>query len=187
MTPSERKAAAERILYGTGLCERLSGIGEPHIIGSCRMDMMAWNDLDIDITNRAMSKEKLYGLTAWILGTFSPVWYEAKEEVNAEGKTVWFHGFEAVIDGELWNFDLWFFDEETIAKAESYCDRVAEMSRNQPGSRDAILAIKQELLRRNLYGFEKYASMDVYRAVLEQGIRDPDEFLKTYEKQENTL
>lgn len=187
MTPDKRKAAAHRILYDMGLYDLLAEIGTPHVIGGCRMDMMAWNDLDIDIENGAMSKERLYELTGYILRTFSPVWYEAKEEVNDEGKTVWFHGFEAVIDGKLWNFDLWFFDEETIRKAEAYCDRVAEMSRSQQGSRDAILEIKQELIRRDLYGFEKYASMDVYRAVLEQGIRSTDEMLERYVKQENRL
>ena len=41
-----------------------------------------------------MSLKKLYELTSFILSTFNPVWYEAKEVVNDEGKTVWFHGFE---------------------------------------------------------------------------------------------
>ena len=97
----ERKLKAEKILYDMGLIDRLELIGEPHIIGSCRMNMMAWNDLDIDIENQSMSKEKLYELTAYIMKTFSPTWYEAREEMNDEGKTVWFHGFEAIIEGEL--------------------------------------------------------------------------------------
>ena len=60
-----------------------------------------------------------------ILETFHPSWYEAKEERTPEGKTVWFHGFEAMVDGQLWNVDLWFFDRETIAEAERYCSRIA--------------------------------------------------------------
>ncbi len=46
------------------------------------MDMMAWNDLDIDIENDTMSLDKLYELSTFIINTFHPVWYEAKEEVN---------------------------------------------------------------------------------------------------------
>ncbi len=187
MTPKERKARAERILHELGLYDRLAEIGKPHVIGSCRMDMMAWNDLDIDVENSKMSKEKLYELTAYILKTFSPSWYEAKEEINDEGKTVWFHGFEAVIDGELWNFDLWFFDQETIQKAEAYCDRIAAQANEKPGGREAIMRIKQELIERDLYGFEKYASMDVYRAVLEQNIKSTEELLANYVKQENRI
>lgn len=187
MTPQERKRCAERILHEQGLYERLAEIGIPHVIGSCRMDMMAWNDLDIDIENQTMSKEKLYDLTAYILKSFSPSWYEAKEEINDEGKTVWFHGFEAEIDGETWNFDLWFFDVETIQKAENYCDRIAHQVKQNPSSRRAIIRIKEELIARDLYGFEKYASMDVYRAVLEQGIVTTDELLQRYIKQENRI
>ncbi|MBQ7052567.1 MAG: hypothetical protein IJN79_07200 [Clostridia bacterium] len=178
MTPAERKRRADRILYELGLYDRLKEIGRPHVIGSYRMDMMAWNDPDLDIENRDMSKEKLHDLTAYILRTFSPCWYEAKEEINDEGKTVWFHGFEAVVDGELWNFDLWFFDEETIQKAEAYCDRTAARAEAMPGSREAIMRIKEELIARDLYGYGKYASMDVYRAVLDQGIRTAEDLLK---------
>lgn len=86
------------------------------------MDMMAWNDLDIDIENQDMSQEKLYELTAFIIERFHPVWYEGKEEINEKGKKVWFLGFETTITGELWNVDLWFFDRDTIRDAEAYCD-----------------------------------------------------------------
>ena len=49
---AERKRIADKILYDMGLWERLSKIGAPHIIGSYKMDIMAWNDLDIDIETR---------------------------------------------------------------------------------------------------------------------------------------
>lgn len=45
------------------------------------MDMMAWNDLDIDVENDKMSLDKLYSLTDYIIKTFHPVWYEAKQEL----------------------------------------------------------------------------------------------------------
>lgn len=160
MNPQERKIKANKILFDMGLCERLAQIGKPHVIGNYWMDMMAWNDLDIDIENQHMSKEKLYDLTSYILNTFQPLWYEAKEEVN---------------------------DEETIEKAEKYCDKIADMSSKQPGSRDIILKMKQELIELNQYGFYQYASMDVYRAVLEQGIKSTKDLLEKYVKQENRL
>lgn len=31
-----------------------------------------------------------------------------------------------MITGEVWNVDLWFFDRETITKAENYCDDIAK-------------------------------------------------------------
>lgn len=86
--------------------------------------------------------------------------------------------------GELWNFDLWFFDRETIERAESYCDGTASRAAGIPGARESIIEIKQELLRRGLYGFGegKYISMDVYRAVLEQGVTSAEQFLKSYRR-----
>lgn len=171
----DRKSEADKLLYEYGLFQQLENIGKPHIIGSYRMNMMAWNDLDIDIENDAMSLDKLYALSAFILHTFRPVWYEAKEEVNVEGKRVWFHGFETTITGELWNVDLWFFDKETIFNAENYCDGI--VNHTSQAQKDVIVSIKRELIARGLYSFEQYKSMDVYKAVLENHIKNVEEFL----------
>ena len=178
MNNVDRKSQADRILYEFGLLKKLEELGVPHLIGSYRMDMMAWNDLDIDIENDGMSLDKLYELSSFILNTFHPIWYEAKEEVNAEGKTVWFHGFETMITGELWNIDLWFFDKETITNAEKYCDNIAQ--RASEIQKEIIVHIKEELIARNLYSFEKYKSLDVYKAVLENDVEDVEGFLKLH-------
>lgn len=179
MNPIKAKASA--VLRDHRLLERLEEIGRPHVIGSYRMDMMAWNDIDIDIENDGMCLDKLYELTAYILQSFHPTWYEAKEEINGEGKTVWFQGFEAVIDGELWNFDLWFFDRDTIEKAEAFCDGISGGATAE--QKDSITTLKRELIARGLYSFEKFHSMDVYEAVLRQGIYGISDFLDKYERE----
>ena len=106
-----RKESADYLLHDCGLLAELMKYGNVHPIGSYRMDMMAWNDLDLDVENDGMSLEKLYRLTSFIWEKFQPVWYEAKEEIAPDGKTVWFHGFETMITGQLWNVDIWFFDK----------------------------------------------------------------------------
>ena len=175
MNNTDRKTNADRILYEFGLLKKIEQIGKAHIIGSYRMNMMAWNDLDIDIENDAMSLDKMYELSTFIINTFHPVWYEAKEEVNDDGKRVWFHGFETMITGELWNIDLWFFDKETISNAERYCDDITQNTSQT--QKDIIINIKNELILRGLYSFEQYKSIDVYKAVLENGVKNIDEFL----------
>ena len=80
----EIREKADRILQDTGLLGELSKYGDVHPIGSYRMDIMAWNDIDIDVKNDGMSLEKLYALTRYVLETFRPVWYEAKEVVTDE-------------------------------------------------------------------------------------------------------
>ena len=175
---TNRKANADRILYQYGLLKKIEEIGKAHIIGSYRMDMMAWNDLDIDIENDAMSVDKLYELTTFIVNTFHPIWYEAKEEINDDGKKVWFHGFETMITGELWNIDLWFFDKETITCAEKYCDDIKKNTSQE--QKDIIINIKKELLSRGLYSFDQYKSIDVYEAVLENNVKNIDDFLMLF-------
>lgn len=179
MSNANRKQNANRILYEFGLLQKIEEIGKAHIIGSYRMDMMAWNDLDIDIENDIMSLDKLYDLSTFIINTFHPIWYEAKEVVNDDGKKVWFHGFETMITGELWNVDLWFFDAETISKAEDYCDNIA--SNTIQAQKDAIVSIKTELISRGLYSFDQYKSIDVYKAVSEMNVSNADEFLLLFQ------
>ena len=176
-THLERKAMANRFLFDLGLLNTLRQYGEPHLIGSYRMDMMASNDLDIDVCNDHMTLERLHDLSRSILTTFKPCWYEAKEEQTEAGKTVWFHGFETRIFGDLWNIDIWFFDDETIANAERYCDDLVEKVKSDPSLKDVTIAIKQDLLDRGLYGFGKYTSMDVYQAVFDRGVRSTDAFI----------
>ena len=40
LTCEERYAFAQRILHEKGLFKRLETIGTPHVIGSCRMNMI---------------------------------------------------------------------------------------------------------------------------------------------------
>ncbi len=177
-TNNEKKRICDKILHKYGLFNELKKIGVPHIIGSYRMDMMANNDLDIDVENDEMSLENLYELTAFILKTFHPIWYEAKQEVNYEGNIVWFHGFEFQIEGELFNIDIWFFKRDTIVKTEDYCDRIASQSTAE--QKAVIISLKHELIKRGLYRFDKYTSMHVYEAVLENHITDIEALLNFY-------
>lgn len=177
-----RLEQATRILYDFGLLSELNKYGKPHLIGSVKMDLLAWNDLDIDVENDSMSLEKLHQLTNFILNNFSPTWYEAKEEINEQGNKVWFHGFEFYLDNELWNVDIWFLDKNSIQKAEKYCDDISAKVKNNEQLRTAIIEIKQELIKRNLYSFDKYTSMDVYDAVLDKSIMNIDDFVKSYIK-----
>ncbi len=171
------KEQADKLLYDLGLFDELKKYGTPQIIGSYAMNVMAWNDLDIDVTNEDMDIEKLYSLTSVILKKYKPIWYEAKQELTSEGKQVWFHGFETMILGDLWNIDIWFFDKSTISNAESFCDNVKKQIDLDENKRNTIIQIKKGLIEKELYSFEKYTSMDVYKAVLEDGISSLDEFL----------
>jgi len=177
MNNTERKKQADEFLYKFGLLNKLKEYGEPHIVGSYCMDMMAWNDLDIYILNENMSLELFHELSQYIISTYKPFWYLAKQEADDNGKTVWFHGFETTITGEVWNFDLWFLGEEEILKAKNYYTGINEKTSKNPALKETIMSIKQELIKRNQYEYGQYTSIDVYKAVLEHGVKTIDEFL----------
>lgn len=173
----DRTKQANRILCDLGLLDKLNQYGKAHIIGSVRMDLMAWNDLDIDVENEEMTLEGLHQLLDYIIHHFHPTWYEAKEEINAQGNKIWFHGFEFYFENELWNIDIWFLDKTAIEKAEVYCDTVSNRIKENKQLKNAILEIKQELIKKNLYAFDKYTGMDVYDAVLNKGVLNTEAFI----------
>lgn len=55
----------------------------------------------------------------------------SKEERTNENKTVWFHGFEMLVEGQI---------------------------SDMPGLKRSIINIKQELITRKLYSFEQYTT-----------------------------
>lgn len=178
----KRAEQANHILYDLGLLSELNKYGTPHIIGSVKMNLMVWNDLDIDVENDFMSLDKLHNLTKSILDNFNPNWYEAKEEINEQGNKVWFQGFEFYLDNELWNIDIWFLDRDEIKNAENYCDDILDKIKNNEQLKTAIIDIKKELIKRDLYSFDKFTSMDVYDSVINKGITDIDDFIERYNK-----
>lgn len=180
-----RLEQANHILYDLELINELNKYGKPHLIGSVRMNLMAWNDLDIDVENDAMTLDKLHQLTKFILDNFNPTWYEAKEEINKQGNKVWFHGFEFYLNNELWNVDIWFLNKDAIEKAEKYCDDISEKVRADEPLRTAMIEIKQELMKRDLYSFDKYTSMDVYDAVLNNKIVNAEGFINDYRRRKD--
>lgn len=86
------------------------------------------------------------------------------------------------LDNKLWNVDIWFLDKPTIEKAEKYCDDISEQVNNNEQLKTAIIQIKQELISRKFYSFDKYTSIDVYDAVLYKGIMNIDDFIEKYRK-----
>lgn len=86
------------------------------------------------------------------------------------------------MDNELWNVDIWFLDKDDIEKAEKYCDDISVKISENEQLRTAIIDIKQDLISKNLYSFDKYTSMDVYNAVINKGIMNIEDFIRIHSR-----
>ena len=73
-------------------------------------------------------------------------------------------------------------NKDSIEQTEKYCDDVLAKIKDNKQLRTAIIDIKQELIKRNLYSFDKYTSMDVYDAVLNKNIINVDDFIEKHSK-----
>jgi hypothetical protein len=174
------KENGNKILYGYGLLKELNKYGKSHIIGSYKMDLMVWNDLDIDIENENICMKSIYSIMEFIFNTYLPIWFEGKQ-TKLNNKKCYFIGFETNILGKIWNIDLWFINRLEIERCERYCNEISEKINRNKKLQNYIIKIKKELMQNGLYSVS-YNSVDVYDAVLNHGIREAKELLEKYKR-----
>ena len=172
---------ADRLLHDFGLLKLLERHGEPHVVGSYRMDMMTYNDLDINIEMNNNSFEGLYALSNDINTLIKPYRFEGYIIANNN----LFYGCETDITGERWNIDIWFRSKADIIETKKKCDILSRQFSDNPVLKKAMFDIKHELIKRRLYGIDKspkkhYHSMDIYKAILDEGILSFDDFTAKY-------
>lgn len=173
---------AEHLLHGCGLLGVLRRYGEPVVTGSCSMDMMAWNDLDLYVVENDSIFAQWFALAHAVCDALQPVKVEVQRE---PGKL--FLGMETEITGTRWNVDVWVKDRAGVDASKAYCARVRRRADADPAVRAAILSIKKALIDRRLYGLCKlperhYHSDEIYTAVLDEDIRTVEAFLQKHPK-----
>lgn len=170
---------ANEILYNMNLLSILKKYGEVYIVGSYKMNLMAWNDIDIYIDNQTMDLDKLYNLSIDIFKTFNPIWFEGKQEECKVKCANYFLGFETTCTGELWNIDIWFFSKKTINNTIKYNDNIIDIIKNNPNMRMIITDLKKQLINCGVYGTQ-YSSIDVYDAVINGKVENVNQFFDWY-------
>jgi hypothetical protein len=156
---------------------------EHYTTGSLALDTMAWPDIDINIHFEQDLRPLVYRLASACLN-LSPSWIELRcTEGEAESPGHFFLGFEVARGELLWNFDLWFLGEEEFN--ESF-DWLAKMKRTlNPSLRRSSIDLRLFLMELGEYP-KKISSMDVYNAVLDEGISTRNDFQTWYERRHTT-
>ena len=169
---------ADDLMYNCGLLKLLQKYGDVYIVGSYKMGIMTWNDIDFYMDKSSLNEQNYYSLTSDIVKEMMPSRFNGEINIKSE---LAFLGFETKISDERWNIDIWWKDKAEIDNSIAYSNDIIQLMQKRPELKDAVMKIKQELIMRGLYGFDKgkkhYHSKEIYDAVFNGGIVTTEQFL----------
>ena len=166
---SRRRCALE-LLAELRVVERLSALGAVEVTGSVAHGLVVAHDIDIDVTADTLETAACFAVVGELAADPRVVRVAYENAVERFG---WL-SFDIVClaGGERWTIELY------VNGPDASCPGwTAELARVLSQSltaeqRHAILELKEALA-----DDPGYRSMDVYRAVVDGGVRDADEFL----------
>ncbi len=179
-TSGTLRKEASHVLENTQLLKELEDFTYC-IIGSYALDVMCWPDIDINILYRHEHLNKMYQLGAYALSSLHPIWCELRKTTDeSQSPGHYFLGFESVISGTLWNFDLWFLTQREFLESQQWLEETH--TRLTTPLRETIIQIKQDVINVGMYHHEEARSIDVYEAVLDHNIATIDDFKSWFVK-----
>ncbi|MEU4573140.1 hypothetical protein ACBI99_01345 [Nonomuraea sp. ATR24] len=176
----ELQAAADAAYDDLGLAAALGKIGAPARVGSAALGLMVTRDLDIDVTCAALDEHTIADISRLGAGL---VLHPRVRQVQIRDDTgawnvdplypdgVYLGVHYRAPDGNDWNLDVWFIDQPDRQPSTVHLRTLRPRLTDE--SRAAILLIKRALAAR---GGPRVSSYDIYTAVLDDGVRTPDEF-----------
>ena len=180
----ERRRRALDVIETLGLFERWSRYGSPVIVGSVRLGLVVALDIDMHIYTDAPRIEHGFSVMSK-LAVLPGVWkiyfsneLDARACTNERAREhqglYWQIRYRDQI-GDVWKVDNWLmaWDHPHAHWAEEFADAMQKALTDQ--TRRTILEIKEALLSADVEPRAR-AGIDIYRAVLEGGVRRPSEF-----------
>ena len=168
------KARRERALKVTqtlGLLERWSRFGSPVVVGSVRHDLVVELDIDMEIYADNPGIEPGFEIMSEI-ARLPGVWkIRFSNELTTPNQGLyWQIRYRDHVD-DVWKVDCWLLanDHPHAHWAEKFADAMQQALTDQ--TRRTILEIKEALK-----GKPGINGINIYKAVLEDGVRHPTEF-----------
>ncbi len=173
---------ADHILTDLDLLGRLASVGRPVRIGSSAAGMMVVRDIDIGVLCPVLDTSLIFPIAQSLFehphvkrvnlvderGSF-----QSMSGPEDEGIYCGIRYYEEGTRSEAeWKIDVWFFPEAAPRPEIVIRDRLLNASLDERG---AILRIKRDLVEASRYGTDIHG-IDIYRAVLDRGVRSIAEF-----------
>jgi hypothetical protein len=174
---SEIKKEADAMLYEKGLLALLRSFGTPHVSGSYALDLMTWRDLDIYLEVEDLKESSFFSLGGQLASLLMPVKMSFRNETVAKTPGLPQGFYWGIYLGnerkDAWKIDIWAVHSAECKRLLDYCMGIQEKLDKQKSTQ--ILAIKSCCWQDPEYR-RSYSSMDIYTAVLEEGITDMEGF-----------
>ena len=167
----DRRRRAWDVIETLGLLERWSRVGSPVIVGAVRHGLVVTLDIDMEIYSDDPRIEHGFEIMSE-LAVLPGVWKirYSNELAGPDQGLYWQIRYRDRL-GDVWKVDSWLvaLDHPDAHWAEEFADAMQKVLTDR--TRRAILEMKETLL-----GEPGIRGIDIYRAVLEGGVRRPHEF-----------
>lgn len=175
---NELKVLGDKILYEEGLYNILSKLGDPQIVGSFDLDLLFKPDIDITIGVEKYDIQRYFSICSEIADKIKPIRIKYIDQSVAKFDTFpfdsgYFLGINLNRDNIKWSIDAWVFTPEIFEERTNYHNEIK--NRINDSNREILINIK-----RSIFENPNYKSVDLYRAVLFEGIESLDDFHKWY-------
>ncbi|HZR22047.1 MAG TPA: hypothetical protein VFA59_00575 [Vicinamibacterales bacterium] len=171
------RAEADRLL-ASGLRDALEAFGTVHLMGSYTLKLMVWRDLDIHIVQPQITAREFFELGGRIAEAVHPAKMHYRNELVMQSTGLPRGLYWGVYLGDerkgAWKIDVWMTDEAGFAAPHDFQERVRHALTDE--RRHTILRIKSAVWTHPEYR-RGFSSADIYRAVIDDGVREVDEFL----------
>lgn len=178
----ELQKEGKQLLEKIGLIGFISKFGKHEIVGSMASGLMVRPDIDVELIADEINDEDYWETVKFIFyikDIYHSVYIQDfRKSQNPNTPKGLYIGTKIDNDGKEWKIDLWFISPRKPG-AENYNDWIKDKLTNS--NRGIILKIKNEIYKNPKYAKEIF-SIDIYKAVIENGIKDLESF-KEYLKQ----
>lgn len=176
-----------RLLKEKKIESKLRSMGELYFTGSYALDLMTWNDIDMQIILKNREDPKQF-LSAFFVDLIQdPDFIEGqiihfKNDYKPKMPRGVYLGFKLDVPdlGGLWKLDLWCLEKNDFDKNQKLIEQLKKEL--TPEMRQLILKLKTELMKKD-GRVPQMGSHFLYQAVLIEKLKDPNliyDFLKKH-------
>ncbi len=184
---SQLQKEGKELLGKIGLMEFLSKFGKPSIVGSMASGLMAWRDIDIEIVKDELSENE-YWETVKFLFQIKDLYHslhiqDFRKSVNPITPKGLYIETKVNDNGNTWKIDVWFMPPRQKGEL-NYNEWIKDKLTDE--NKKIILQIKNQINNNPKYRKEIFA-VDIYKAVIDNGVKDMEGFTKYLVNQSKSL